>query len=203
MVREQIRARGVRDKRVLGAMENVKRHLFVPPGGQAEAYEDHPLPIGAGQTISQPYIVAFMTEALRLKASGRVLEIGTGSGYQAAILGDLAREVYTIEIVPSLGQRAAKLLKALGYKNIWVRVGDGYKGWPDKAPFDGIMLTAAPSKVPEPLIQQLKVGGSLVAPVGPAGDQRLIRLTRTATGVRQEHLLDVRFVPMTGKAQRE
>jgi protein-L-isoaspartate(D-aspartate) O-methyltransferase len=201
MVREQIQARGVKDKRVLRAMEKVKRHLFVPPGGQSEAYEDHPLPIGAGQTISQPYIVGLMTEALRLKVGGRVLEIGTGSGYQAAILGELAKEVYTIEIVPSLGQRAGKLLKDLGYKNISVRVGDGYKGWPDKAPFDGIMLTAAPSKVPEPLIQQLKLGGALVAPVGAAGDQRLIRLTRTATGVRREHLLDVRFVPMTGKAQ--
>jgi protein-L-isoaspartate(D-aspartate) O-methyltransferase len=201
MVRTQIAARGVKDKRVLGAMIKVKRHLFVPPGGQSEAYDDHPLSIGDGQTISQPYIVGLMSEALRLQPDARVLEIGTGSGYQAAILGELSKEVYSIEIVASLGQRASKLLAKLGYKNVHVRVGDGYKGWPEKAPFDAIMLTAAPHKVPEPLLRQLKVGGVLVAPVGAAGDQRLIRIKRTAKGMQQEHLLDVRFVPMTGKAQ--
>jgi protein-L-isoaspartate(D-aspartate) O-methyltransferase len=203
MVRDQIQARGVRDARVLRAMEKVKRHLFVPPAGQSDAYADHPLPIGEGQTISQPYIVAYMSEALRLRPNARVLEIGTGSGYQAAILAELAKEVDTIEIVASLGQRATRLFAQLGYKNIAVRIGDGYKGWPEKAPFDAVILTAAPLKIPEPLIKQLKVGGALVAPIGPAGDQRLIRLTRTATGVRQEHLMDVRFVPMTGKAQKE
>jgi protein-L-isoaspartate(D-aspartate) O-methyltransferase len=201
MVRTQIAARGVKDKRVLAALTKVKRHLFVPPRGQAEAYDDHPLPIGDGQTISQPYIVALMSEALLLQPGARVLEIGTGSGYQAAILAALAREVYTIEIVASLGQRASRLLAKLGYTNIHVRVGDGYKGWPEKAPFDAIMLTAAPAKVPDPLLRQLKVGGLLVAPVGAAGDQRLIRIKRTAKGLEQEHLLDVRFVPMTGKAQ--
>jgi protein-L-isoaspartate(D-aspartate) O-methyltransferase len=201
MVRRQIAARGVRDPRVLKAMEKVPRHLFVPAVRQAEAYEDYPLPIGGGQTISQPYIVAAMTEALRLKPGSRVLEIGTGSGYQAAILGELAREVYSIEIVPALGQRAAKLLAQLGYRNIQVHVGDGYRGWPERAPFDAILLTAAPVQLPEPLLRQLKMGGTLVAPVGPTDDQRLIRVTKTVTGFSREHLMDVRFVPMTGKAQ--
>jgi protein-L-isoaspartate(D-aspartate) O-methyltransferase len=201
MVREQIRARGVTDQRVLRAMERVKRHLFVPWSEQSRAYADHPLPIGEGQTISQPYIVAFMSEALRLKPEARVLEVGTGSGYQAAVLAELVKEVYTIEIVPSLGRHAAAVLKRLGYRNATVRVGDGFGGWPEKAPFDGIMLTAAPAKIPEPLLQQLRAGGMLVAPVGRAGDQRLIRITRTATGFKEEFLLEVRFVPMTGKAQ--
>jgi len=202
MVREQIQARGVRDARVLAAMLKVKRHLFVPADEEENAYEDRPLVIGEGQTISQPYIVAFMTEALQLKARARVLEIGTGSGYQAAVLGELAREVYTIEIVKPLGERAAKLLARLGYRNIKVKIGDGYQGWPDKAPFDAIMLTAAPERVPAPLLQQLAVGGSLVAPVGPLRDQRLIRITRSAGGLSREELLPVRFVPMTGKAQQ-
>lgn len=201
MVRTQIRARGVKDRRVLAAMEKVPRHLFVPGRLAEAAYADHPLPIGEGQTISQPYIVGFMSEALRLAPTSRVLEIGTGSGYQAAVLGELCKEVYTIEIVAGLGKAAGKLLAGLGYKHVHVRVGDGYQGWPEKAPFDAVMLTAAPEKVPEPLLRQLKVGGVLVAPVGPSGDQRLIRLTRTASGVKREHLLDVRFVPMTGKAQ--
>jgi protein-L-isoaspartate(D-aspartate) O-methyltransferase len=203
MVRHQIRARGVKDKRVLEAMVRVKRHLFVPRSRRHAAYDDHPLPIGEGQTISQPYIVAAMTEALQIGPTSRVLEIGTGSGYQAAILGEIAREVYTIEIVPALGRRARKLLASLGYKNIHVRIGDGYAGWPDKAPFDAVILTAAPPKVPAPLIKQLKLGGHLVAPAGPTGDQRLFRLTRTARGLRRKHLMDVRFVPMTGRAQRE
>jgi protein-L-isoaspartate(D-aspartate) O-methyltransferase len=201
MVRTQIRARGVKDRRVLAALEKVRRHLFVPARLGAAAYDDHPLPIGEGQTISQPYIVALMSEALRLAPGARVLEVGTGSGYQAAVLGELCKEVYTIEIVPSLGKGAAKLLAGLGYRNVQVRVGDGYQGWPEKAPFDAVLLTAAPETIPAPLIRQLKLGGVLVAPVGPSGDQRLVRLTRTASGVRREHLLDVRFVPMTGKAQ--
>jgi protein-L-isoaspartate(D-aspartate) O-methyltransferase len=204
MVRDQIARRGVKDKRVLAAMRKVKRHLFVPARRQASAYADHPLPIGEGQTISQPYIVGFMTEALRLKRDARVLEIGTGSGYQAAILGEVAREVYSIEIVPELGKRAKKLLKRLGYRNIHVRVGDGYAGWPKKAPFDGVMLTAAPVAIPRPLIEQLKPGAALVAPVGASGHQRLIRITKRKDGTtRREHLMDVRFVPMTGKARGE
>ena len=202
MVRQQIQARGVRDARVLAAMLKVKRHLFVPDDEQASAYEDRPLSIGEGQTISQPYIVAFMSEALKLKPRARVLEIGTGSGYQAAVLGELAREVYTIEIVKSLGERAGKLLARLGYRNVRVKVGDGYQGWPDRAPFDAIILTAAPERVPAPLLQQLAVGGSLVAPIGPLHDQRLIRITRSAGGFSREELLGVRFVPMTGKAQQ-
>jgi protein-L-isoaspartate(D-aspartate) O-methyltransferase len=203
MVRYQIRARGVKDARVLAAMEKVRRHQFVPSLLAGAAYDDNPLPIGEGQTISQPYIVAFMTEALRARAGARVLEVGTGSGYQAAVLGELVKEVYTIEIVPALGKRAAALLKSLGYRNVQVRIGDGYRGWPEKAPFDAIMLTAAPEKIPEPLLRQLKQGGALVAPVGPSGDQRLVRITRTAGGFAREQLLDVRFVPMTGKAQEK
>jgi protein-L-isoaspartate(D-aspartate) O-methyltransferase len=202
MVRDQIEARGVRDARVLAAMRKVKRHLFVPAEGQASAYDDRPLSIGEGQTISQPYIVAFMTEALRLKPKARALEIGTGSGYQAAVLGELAREVYSIEIVKPLGERAAKLLARLGYKNVKAKVGDGYQGWPDKAPFDAIILTAAPERLPAPLLAQLAMGGVLVAPVGPMHDQRLIRITRSAAGLAREELLGVRFVPMTGKTQK-
>jgi len=202
MVVHQIAARGVKDRRVLAAMRKIKRHLFIPERYRARAYGDHPVPIGYDQTISQPYIVGSMTEALQLKKGARVLEIGTGSGYQAAVLGEIVREVYTIEIVPELGQRAKKLLARLGYKNIHVRVGDGYAGWPDKAPFDAVILTAAPPKIPRPLIDQLKAGGVLVAPVGRRL-QDLVRLTKTTKGVRRERLYGVRFVPMTGKAQGE
>jgi protein-L-isoaspartate(D-aspartate) O-methyltransferase len=202
MVREQIQARGIREARVLAAMLKVKRHLFVPAEAQGSAYDDRPLSIGEGQTISQPYIVAFMTESLRLKPRTRVLEIGTGSGYQAAVLGELAHEVYSIEIVKPLGERAARLLAKLGYRNVKVKVGDGYQGWPDKAPFDAIILTAAPERVPAPLLAQLAVGGVLVAPIGPMHDQRLIRITRSQSGLIREELLGVRFVPMTGKAQQ-
>ena len=204
MVRRQIAARGVKDKRVLAALRKVKRHLFVPRQRQDEAYDDHPLSIGQGQTISQPYIVALMTEALALKPESRVLEIGTGSGYQAAVLGEMARQVYSIEIVPSLGKQARKLLRQLGYKNIHVRIGDGYAGWPEKAPFDAVILTAAPVSLPRPLTDQLARGGRLVAPVGPSGYQQLIRITKGKDGkLRREKLLDVRFVPMTGKARGE
>ena len=202
MVRKQIMARGVTSERVLRAMGKVKRHLFVPARYRSFSYADRPLPIGLRQTISQPYIVAFMTEALKLKPDARVLEIGTGSGYQAAILGEVAGEVYSMEIISALGQRSKKLLKSLGYGNVHVRIGDGYKGWPARAPFDAIILTAAPPEIPKPLLQQLKKpGGILVAPVGKAGDQRLVRLTRTLEGFKEEQLMLVRFVPMTGKAQ--
>jgi protein-L-isoaspartate(D-aspartate) O-methyltransferase len=178
-------------------MARVRRHLFVPPDQRDAAYGDHPLPIGFGQTISQPYIVAFMTEALGVRPTDVVLEIGTGSGYQAAILGELAREVYTIEIVAELGERAERTLAELGYRNVHVRVGDGYQGWPDRAPFSRIILTAAPEEVPGALVDQLAVGGTMILPVGPVrGDQELRILTKTAEGVTTQRSLPVRFVPM-------
>ncbi len=204
MVAQQIAKRGVKDARVLAAMKKVKRHLFVPASHRGRAYRDHPLPIGHDQTISQPYIVAFMTEALgKLGPGSKVLEIGTGSGYQCAVLAELAGTVYSIEIVRPLGERAAKLLSTLGYKNTHLRIGDGYAGWPKAAPFDAIMLTAAPPKIPKPLLKQLKKpGGILVAPVGPTGGvQELVRIKRTKKGYKKERLMGVRFVPMTGKAE--
>ena len=201
MVRDQLVARGIKDKRVLRAMRAVHRHLFVPSSQRSRAYEDRPLPIGYRQTISQPYIVAYMTEALRVKPTDKVLEVGTGSGYQAAVLARLASRVYSIEIVKALGVRSRKLLRRRGYKNVRVRVGDGYRGWPKAAPFDAIMVTAAPPRVPPALIKQLKVGGRLVMPVGTAR-QTLIRVTRTKTSTRREDLLGVIFVPMTGEIQR-
>lgn len=201
MVAEQIAARDVRDARVLAAMRKIPRHLFVPPQMQPYAYADEPLPIGHGQTISQPYIVAFMSEALELKPQDRVLEIGTGSGYQAAVLAELAREVYTIEIVEPLGKEAAERLKSMGYNNVNVRIGDGYRGWPEAAPFDAIVVTAAPDHVPPALLEQLREGGRLVLPVGRFF-QDLIRIRRTPKGVRQESLLPVRFVPMVGEAEK-
>jgi len=197
MVDRQIKARGVKDPRVLAAMEKVPRHLFVPASLQYGAYGDHPLPIGEGQTISQPYIVAFMTEALALEPDDKVLEIGTGSGYQAAILGELVREVYTIEIIEELGKRAQGLLGKMGYRNIHVRIGDGYKGWPEEAPFDAIMVTAAPNEIPERLVSQLREGGLLVLPVGrPGGIQELVLGKKTAGRLKTETLMAVRFVPM-------
>ncbi len=202
MVHDEIEARGVRDARVLAAMRKVPRHLFVPPGQQKNAYVDAPLHIGFGQTITEPYLVAFMTEALELKSTDRVLEIGTGSGFQAAVLAELARDVYTIEIVEPLAKAANQRLRRLGYTNIHVRAGDGYAGWPEAAPFDAIILTAAPpERVPPPLIEQLREGGRLVAPVGGTY-QDLTRLRRTPKGVTEETLLPVRFVPMTGEAQK-
>ncbi len=200
MVRDQIAARDIRDSRVLAAMRRVPRHLFVPAEVQHLAYVDSPLPIGMSQTISQPYIVAFMTEALELKPRDRVLEIGTGSGYQAAVLAELVKEVYTIEIVEPLARDAEARLKRLGYTNIHLRVGDGYRGWPDAAPFDAIMLTAAPDHVPQPLLDQLREGGRLILPLG-RGEQDLVRLRRTRQGIQREILLPVRFVPMTGEAE--
>ena len=197
MVADQIESRGVRNPDVLRAMRSTPRHLFVPAGVRSMAYEDHPLPIGYGATISQPYIVALMTELLAPAKRHRVLEIGTGSGYQAAILGQLAAEVYTVEIVPELAQSAAKRLRELGYANVTVRLGDGSKGWPERAPFDGIVVTAAPPEVPEALIAQLSRGGRLVAPVGSMGAQELIVIEKKADGtIRRRSICPVSFVPM-------
>jgi len=201
MVDGQIRARGISDTRVLAAMSRVPRHLFVPDGVRSQAYEDYPLPIGAQQTISQPYIVALMTSLLELSGDEKVLEIGTGSGYQAAVLAELAREVYSIEILEPLSATAGQTLAGLGYANLHLRVGDGWQGWPEAAPFDGIVVTAAPEKVPQPLLDQLKVGGRLVIPVG-AFFQDLLVLTKTATGLEKRNVIPVRFVPMTGEAQK-
>jgi protein-L-isoaspartate(D-aspartate) O-methyltransferase len=195
MVDDQIQGRGITDPRVLAAMRSVPRERFVPANVSTEAYADHPLPIGFGQTISQPYIVAYMSEALQVSKSSKVLEIGTGSGYQAAVLGELAGEVYSIEIVPQLADRARRTLDALGYKNIHVRTGDGYLGWPEQAPFDRIMVTAAPDHIPQPLVDQLATGGRLVIPVGRA-DQDLLLITRTPQGVVQQRTIPVRFVPL-------
>ena len=183
---------------MLDAMRTVPRHLFVPEPQRAEAYGDYPLPIGHDQTISQPYIVAFMTQALEIAPTHRVLEIGTGSGYQAAVLGALAKEVFTIEILPPLAERARETLAAVGYRNIQVRTGNGYLGWPEHAPYDRIMVTAAPAEVPAALIGQLKIGGLMAIPVGTA-DQELRILRRTATGTETLNRLPVRFVPMINK----
>ena len=196
MVEQQIQARGVADPRVLAAMRTVPRHRFVDASQSASAYDDRPLPIGHGQTISQPYIVAYMVELLRLVPGAKVLEVGTGCGYQAAVLAELAREVYTIEIVKPLADCASRTLKDLGYTSIRVRHGDGYGGWPDQAPFDGIVVAAAPDHVPPALIAQLAVGARLVIPVGDA-DQEIRVITKTATSHREERLLPVRFVPLT------
>ncbi len=202
MVQQQIIARGVKDPRVIKAMETVPRHKFLPPEEAPFAYADEPRPIGHGQTISQPYIVAFMTEQLHLKPTDRVLEIGTGSGYQAAVLAEIADSIFTIEIIPELAQEAAKRLKALGYDNVVVKQGDGYNGWPEKAPFDAIIVTAAPPKIPPPLLEQLKNGGTMVLPVGEYV-QELVVVKKSATGMAMQNILPVRFVPMTGKVQKE
>jgi protein-L-isoaspartate(D-aspartate) O-methyltransferase len=201
MVSHQIEARGVSDPRVLEAMRTVPRHRFVSSELQGRAYADHPLPIGLGQTISQPYIVAAMTELLQPEPTDRVLEIGTGSGYQAAILSRLVAHVYTIEILPDLAKRAAATLADLGYDNVTVSTGDGYRGIPDEAPFDGIIVTAAPAEIPQPLIDQLAVGGRLVIPVG-SFFQELKLLEKSEQGVASRSIFPVRFVPMTGEAQR-
>jgi protein-L-isoaspartate(D-aspartate) O-methyltransferase len=201
MVETQIAARGVRDPRVLDAMRVVERHLFVPEAARGSAYADRPLPIGHGQTISQPYVVALMTELARVGPRSRVLEIGTGSGYQAAVLARLAGHVYGIEIVEPLAREAAARLERLGVRNVTVRAGDGYGGWPAHAPFDAIVVTAAPAELPAPLLEQLAVGGRLVAPVGEL-EQELVVVERTAAGLRRRSVALVRFVPMTGEAQR-
>jgi protein-L-isoaspartate(D-aspartate) O-methyltransferase len=201
MVSNQIVARGVSDKLTIKAMRKVQRHLFVPEEMKPYAYEDRPLPIGEDQTISQPYIVALMTELLGLKGGEKVLEIGTGSGYQAAILAEIAKEVYTIEIIESLAKSADERLKTIGYKNITVKAGDGYRGWKEYAPFDGIIVTAAPDHIPQPLIDQLKVGGKMVIPVGDQF-QQLKLITKTPDGtIKEKSVVPVRFVPMTGEAQ--
>ena len=201
MVEQQLRGRDIRSEAVLAAMGRVQRHRFVPVEEQSGAYTDYPLPIGFGQTISQPYIVAFMTEALGQRRGETVLEVGTGSGYQAAVLAEIAARVYTIEIVAPLAEEARERLKRLGYRNVEVRAGDGYAGWPEKAPFDAVMVTAAAPRVPEPLMQQLKDGGRLVIPVGDES-QELVVLTRTGTAYVEDRVLPVRFVPMTGKVRQ-
>jgi protein-L-isoaspartate(D-aspartate) O-methyltransferase len=201
MVEEQLKGRDIRDERVLDAMRRVPRHRFVPTDVRDQAYGDHPLPIGHAQTISQPYIVAFMTEALDVRPTHKVLEIGTGSGYQAAVLAELAREVHTIEIIEPLGTAASRTLSELGYKNIHTRVGNGYLGWPEAAPFDRIMVTAAPPEVPPALIEQLTTDGVIAIPVGTA-IQELRVLRRTKDGLTLLKTLPVRFVPMTGKPGR-
>jgi protein-L-isoaspartate(D-aspartate) O-methyltransferase len=201
MVRETIAARGVKDARTLVAMRQVPRHLFVPPGLVSQAYADYPLPIGHAQTISQPYIVAFMTEALGLEGGEKVLEVGTGSGYQAAVLAEIAAKVYTIEIVPALAEDARERLARLGYGNVEVRAGDGYAGWPEAAPFDGILVTAAAPRVPRPLKEQLKDGGRLVLPVGDEY-QEVVVVTRRGEAFEERRVLAVRFVPMTGEVRR-
>jgi protein-L-isoaspartate(D-aspartate) O-methyltransferase len=198
MVDQQIRARGIENAAVIEAMRRVPRHLFVPEPDRSAAYADSPLPIGFSQTISQPYIVGFMSEALEVGKNDRVLEIGTGSGYQAAILAELAREVFTIEIVPELAERARLTLQQLGHKNVQVRAGNGYAGWPEQAPFDRIMVTAAPDEVPPALVEQLKVDGLMAIPVG-TGEQTLQVMRRTPSGMTTLKTLPVRFVPMTGK----
>jgi len=202
MVEEQIAVRGVKDSLVLKAMLRVPRHHYVPEELQSYAYADEPLSIGYDQTISQPYIVAYMTESLRLKGGEKVLEIGTGSGYQAAVLAEIVREVYTIEIVEALAVQAETVLKKEGYRNIHCRFGDGYGGWPEVAPFDAIMLTAAPSTVPQPLLDQLKEGGRMILPLGD-WSQELILLINQNGHLLKKSLLPVRFVPMTGEIERK
>ncbi|OHD63121.1 MAG: protein-L-isoaspartate O-methyltransferase [Spirochaetes bacterium RBG_13_51_14] len=195
MVKNQIEARGVSDERVLSAMRKVERHRFVPGQHIASTYEDHPLPIGHGQTISQPYIVALMTELCELSGNEKVLEIGTGSGYQAAVLSLLAKEIYSIEIVEPLGKSARQKLTELGYNNVEVRIGDGYQGWPEKAPFNVIILTASPPKIPQSLIDQLADGGILVAPEGDYA-QELVKITKKNGKITKRTITYVRFVPM-------
>ena len=202
MVKEQLAVRGVSDERVLKAMRTVPREEFVPEKFRSGSYNDGPLPIGYDQTISQPYVVALMTEQVRPQINHRVLEVGTGSGYQAAVLASLVAEVYTIEIVEPLGRNAETTLQRLGYKNVHVKIGDGYKGWPDRAPFDSIIVTCAPDHVPQPLIDQLKEGGRMVIPVGPHLAQELYVVHKENGQLRQAALLDVRFVPMTRESAR-
>ena len=202
---QELRRHGIADPRVLAAMERVERHLFVPEKQRSAAYRNTPLPIGHDQTISQPYIVARMTELLGIGKGSKVLEIGTGSGYQSAVLSDVVGptgRVYTIEIVEPLGRQARETLEGEGYRNVHVRIGDGYKGWPEEAPFDAIIVTAAPPHVPEPLLGQVKIGGRIVLPVGDVL-QDLQVLTRRRDGFDRQTVLPVRFVPMTGEAQRE
>jgi protein-L-isoaspartate(D-aspartate) O-methyltransferase len=195
---DEIRARGVGSGTVMKAMEKVPRHLFVPEELRHLAYANHPLPIGLDQTISQPEIVAYMTEAAQVSKKKKVLEIGTGSGYQAAVLGEVAGEVYSIEIIPELAERARRVLDELGYRNVFVRTGNGYLGWPEQAPFDAIVVTAAPDEIPQALVEQLAVGGRMIVPVG-VGNQEMTIVERKRNGVTTRKTIPVRFVPMTGK----
>ena len=198
MVEQHIRARGIKDESVLRAMIKVPRHKFVPEDMAKHSYIDSPLPIGLNQTISQPFIVAYMTEAADISKKDKVLEIGTGSGYQAAILGELAREVHTIEIIPELAERSKQVLQDLGYKNVFVKSGNGYLGLPEQAPFDAIVVTAAPDEIPQALVDQLAVDGKMVIPVGKT-NQEMIVIKKTKKGVTEKRTMQVRFVPMTGK----
>jgi protein-L-isoaspartate(D-aspartate) O-methyltransferase len=203
MVKEQMVMRGITAERVLAAMGKVPREEFVPEHLRASSYADQPLPIGYDQTISQPFIVAFMTEELQPQPQDRVLEIGTGSGYQAAILAELVAEVYSIEIIEPLAKTAEATLQRLGYKNVHVKIGDGYKGWPEHAPFDAVIVTCAPDHIPQALVDQTKEGGRIIIPVGPAGDQELYLLEKQNGALRQKAVTPVRFVPMTGEAQKQ
>ncbi len=203
MVETQLKSREIQSECVLEAMKKVPRHLFMPASVRQYVYVDSPVPIGQGQTISQPYIVGLMTQTVDPKPGDRALEVGTGSGYQAAVLGELVKEVFSIEIIPDLAERAGKTLSDLGYDNVELRQGDGYQGWPEKAPFDIILVTAAPEIIPQPLIDQLAEGGRLVVPVGPQGEiQTLTLVTKEKGEVQRTHITGVRFVPMTGEVQR-
>ncbi len=203
MVERDLKGRGIKDPRVLAAMEAIPRHLFVPDRQKNAAYDDRPLPIGTGQTISQPYIVAYMSELLGLKGDEKVLEIGTGSGYQAAVLGRLAATVYSIEIIPALSERAKLLLGQLGFTNIQLKVGDGFFGWRERAPFDAIVVTAAAPRVPEQLWDQLREGGQIIMPLGESGQtQRLTRIRKAGGKQVVEQLSEVIFVPLTGAIQK-
>lgn len=202
LVKNQLIPRGIKNKAVLEAMRSVERHLMVPKDVQKHAYEDRPLPIGSGQTISQPFIVAFMTQAIQPEPGMKVLEIGTGSGYQAAVLAEIVDEVYTIETVEALGKKAENTLTGMGYKNIFYKIGDGYHGWEEHAPFDAIIVTAAPEEIPPRLIEQLKTGGKMVIPVGPSANQHLKLLEKKKNGkITSKELLPVRFVPFTRRDQ--
>jgi protein-L-isoaspartate(D-aspartate) O-methyltransferase len=201
MVEQQIEARGISDPATLAALRTVPRHEFLPMRLRSEAYADYPLPIGHGQTISQPFIVAFMTEAIRPQPGEKILEIGAGSGYQAAILAQMGAQVYTIEIVEPLAEMARQTLERLGYKNARVKSGDGFRGWPEHAPFDAIIVTCAPDKIPAPLIEQLRDGGRMIIPVGSGMNQELVLLRKAGDKIEKQSVLPVRFVPMTGEAQ--
>jgi protein-L-isoaspartate(D-aspartate) O-methyltransferase len=202
MIRNQLEARDIKDPRVLAAMVKVPRHEFVPVDWMESSYDDCALPIKMKQTISQPYIVGYMTQALELQGFERVLEVGTGSGYQTAVLAEIVQEVYTIEILPELSEQAASILTRLGYKNVHFLIGDGYNGWPEFAPYDRMIVTAAPEREPQPLIDQLKIGGRIIIPIGKI-DQDLTIIEKVSSGMTRRSAIPVRFVPMTGRAQEE
>ncbi len=203
MVKRQIAARGITNTKVLSAMRKVERHLFVPEDKIDDAYGDYAVPIGYGQTISQPYIVAFMTDILDVKRDTKVLEVGTGSGYQAAVMGEICDSVFTIEIIKPLAEKSRELLKKLGYRNVFVKIGDGYKGWPEYAPYDAIIVTCSPSHIPEPLVEQLAEGGKMVIPVGKLFNQELVLLVKNKGKLKQQAILPVRFVPMVNEENQE